>query len=293
MDRKGVVIPHERTFKGPKKDRYNLIRQSKANLSPIFLLAPGKMKALELTYNYCRKKKPLMDFNDFTGIRNRLWCIDNDVFARKIADSFKGRRLFIADGHHRFEVGYKYFKDMNGSFRDLDYILSYITDSYSGLVVLPTHRVVKSSADTKTIIDKISCYFDFIKVDKASLEKKLKRDNKAPFALCTKGKFYLLHLKNSRAFNNKFKKAKDKIFKDLNVYILHKLILSRYTKDDLDYTHSFSQAVKLAGKSKCAFILKATPLDTVLRISSKGYRLPQKSTYFYPKLLSGLLIRRF
>jgi len=294
IDKPGIVFPHEHTFGAPKKDRYSILKELKANLSPIFIIVPGRLNILDLLYQAYRDKSPFMRFKDFSNIENRVWRIENKSFIRKIYLGFFLKDLFIADGHHRFEVAYKYFKKMKNKFKDLNYILTYFTDSKSGILILPTHRVIKIKTDTKDVFKKLSKYFDIERLTKKGFKNSFHNSDKLAFGLYVKRNYYLLHLKNDAILDKILKRDKEKIYRDLDVYILHKFIFPSLKKErDIIYTHSLEEATKLAGRDKLAFILKPASLNNVFRIAKCGYRLPHKSTYFYPKLPSGVVIRRF
>ncbi len=294
IDKKGIIFPHEYTFGAPKKDRYYIIKELRANLSPIFIIVSGRIKPLISSYNDYKDKKPVISFTDFSGIENKVWRIDNKMWFKKIEYSFKNRHLFIADGHHRFEVAYRYFKKVGGKVKDANYTLAYFTDPYSGLLILPTHRVVKLGMPFTAFLDKISKYCDITKSDENTFKKLFNRarPKKVELGLYDGKLFYLLQLKNTVFSDKIFKKADSAAYKNLDVYILHKFILSDAVESDIIYTHSVDEAVKLSKGGRVSFILHPTPLRSVFNMARRGFRLPQKSTYFYPKLLSGIVARR-
>ena len=128
MSGKGAIFPHEYTLKAPKEDRKRIIKEVKANLSPIFVIAPKSLAILKNTYkSYC-KNKPFLKFKDTEGNASRVWKIESRLLIAKICREFAKHKLVIADGHHRFEVSYNYYRKNKNRSRDLDYILAYITD---------------------------------------------------------------------------------------------------------------------------------------------------------------------
>ena len=177
-----------------------------------------------------------------------------------------------------------------GKFKDLNYILAYITDFQKGLNILPTHRVLKLKDSLEQILEKLKDSFIIKDLKQSVIEKKLKQKGKFSFGIYRNKKFYFLELKKLSILN----KISKKIYKDLDTYVFHQLILPLFESNGIiEYTHSVSEAKKIAGAKKTAFLLKAVTLDSVLKLSCRGFRLPQKSTYFYPKILSGVTIRRF
>jgi len=184
-------------------------------------------------------------------------------------------------------------KEMKDKFKDVNYILAYFTDVSHGLVILPTHRIVKLDKPFSNFKNMIDRYFTIQTTTAKNLKKKLNKRiyRSVIFGMCWNGQIYILRLKNKAILGRIFKK--DSIYSNLDVYILHKIVLSKIKKPELRYTHSIEEAIKLENKKYVSFILQPTPLKNVFDIARKGYRLPHKSTYFYPKILSGVLMRRF
>lgn len=335
LDKKGVVFPHEYTLSKPKKDRKRIIEKVKANLSPIFVITTSALNTLAKIHKSCKKTQPFFQFKDSRGDDNLVWKIGNKEDIKKIVQELNKCQLIIADGHHRFEVAYDYAKKNKGKFKDLNYILAYITAAQKSLLILPTHRIIK--AGVKGCLEKLEKYFYITKVSQKLLEEKLKK-NKGKFCFgiypirkipCDKprgrysstraefnshefsngiyqNKFFFLRLKSSVVLDTIIKdctylgrsfslKKKDyEIYKHLDVYLLHKIVFPLLgLKGQITYTHNVKEAKSEENNNSIAFILKPPTLKTVFAIANKGYRLPQKSTYFYPKVPSGIVIRKF
>lgn len=289
MDKKGI-FPHERTLSAPKEDRKKMIRATRANLSPIFIIAAKRLEVFKEIYELYAEKKPFFSFKDSDNNRNRIWKISNPKQISKITKAIGECKLVIADGHHRFEISYNYFKKNRKRFKDLNYILAYITDCQKGLNILPTHRVVTVLEKDDIFFSKLEKYFDIKEIKPGLLKKKLRNHSKFCLGICRKNKCYFLNLKNPASLNI----ISNKLYREIDTYVLHQLILPLFNlKGAIEYTHSLEEARKMTSKNKTAFILRAISLDAVFKVSSKGFRLPQKSTYFYPKITSGALIRRF
>lgn len=289
MNKKGI-FPHEHTLKGPKEDRKKIISSTKANLSPIFVIAAKRLKLFEHVYNTYRGKKPFARFKDQEGNLNTVWKIKDKTQIGKIQKEINKCKLIIADGHHRFEISYDYFDKNKDKFKDLNYILAYITDFQKGLNILPTHRVLRLEDSLEQILAKLKDCFTIKDLKQSVIEKKLKQKGKFSFGIYRNKKFYFLELKKPAFLD----KIPEKIYKNLDTYVFHQLILPLFESDSIiEYTHSVKEAKKIAGAEKTAFLLKAVTLDSVFKLSSRGFRLPQKSTYFYPKVSSGIVIRRF
>ena len=292
MDKKGTVFPHEYTLSAPKEDRKKMIREVEANLSPIFVMVPKRLKYFHSTYNSYSRTKPFERFKDLDNNDNKIWKISDKKTIEKLCKEIASNNLVIADGHHRFEISYDYYKKNPNRFENLNYILTYITDAQDGLVVLPTHRVVSLEDKLAIFSDKMKSYFDLQEVKNVSvLEQKLKKEKNFAFGVCFKNKVYFFKLKSAKILDKLFKNS---VYKNLDTYLLHQLVFDIVKiKGSIEYTHDLQEAHKLAGKDKAAFILKPVSLSAVFNIANKGYRLPQKSTYFYPKVYCGMLMRRF
>jgi len=289
MDKKGI-FPHEHTISAPKKDRKRIIRATKANLSPIFIIVAKQLDIFKKTYKLYSKKKPFFRFRDEDGNPSRIWKISDKQHIVKIGSAVNKCKLVIADGHHRFEITYDYFMKNKTRFKDLNYILAYVTDCQKGLNIMPTHRVATIEDKDIEFFKKLNKYFKVEKVSQSSLERKLKSHSGFNFGICKNSKCYFLSLKRRTALN----KIPNKLYRELDTYLLHRLVLPLFKlRGAIEYTHSFGEAKKMASTKKAAFILRPVPLKDVFKISSAGFKLPQKSTYFYPKVASGVTIRRF
>ena len=289
MDDNGI-FPHEHTLRGPKEDRKRIIKATQANLSPVFIIAAKYLGSLHKVHAQYSRQKPHLSLKDDEGNYNRLWKINDKVKIAQLTKAITNSKLVIADGHHRFEISFDYFKKNKGKFKDLNYILAFVTDYQKGLNILPTHRVVSLRDKPGVVLAKLGDNFEIKQVSKEELGKKIKAKGEFCFGIYCAGKFYFLKLGNKKILN----KIPNKVYKQLDTYVFHQLVLPLFDRiGEIEYTHSIAQAVQLAGKKKTAFILRAVSLDSVFKISSKGFRLPQKSTYFYPKILSGIVLRRF
>jgi len=287
---KNEIFPHERTLTAPKVDRKKMIKSVEANLSPIFVIAAKSSGYISEIYKrYCRKT-PFLKAADHEGNLNKLWKIQDKKEINDICKVLGNSKLVIADGHHRFEISYDYFKKNGDKFKGLDYILAYVADCQKGLVILPTHRVVTISDNKKIFFEKLEKYFIVKEVTQLNLDKSLKSSVEFCLGICREGKFYFLKLKDNALLN----KITDKSYRKLDTYIFHKVVLPLFNNaGDIEYTHSIEETKKLAHKNKTGFLLKAVSLDFVFDLAEKGIKMPQKTTYFYPKILSGMAIRRF
>lgn len=301
LDEKNLVFPHEETHARPKKDRLSIIRQFKANLSPIFVIYPKKQG--EPTASILKKvsrSKPFLKVTDDKNVTYKVWRVTNTLQVNKILNYFKNAPLLIADGHHRFEVACQFFKEnkkKKKKFRELNYILAYFSPQDKNLCILPTHRVLMRKLDVPRLTDKLKPYF-FIKRYKSlkSLEKSLKRSKFFCFGFYQNQHIFSFHLKNAHFLDKIY--ATHSLYKRLDTFLLHKWVLAyllniRPRESELSYIKSLRQAKLEADRFKgCCFILRPPRIEDVMSIALAGYKLPQKSTYFYPKFLSGLILRK-
>lgn len=296
----GSVVPHENTFAGPKADRLNLTRACKFNFSPIFGLYTDPSMTVEGILNEVMRGKPEVSAVMDDGQTHRLWLITEPSKIQTITNAMESQKILIADGHHRYETALNYMKERTakGETSDnLKYCLMYFTNTLAeGLSVFPTHRVINhlENFDLKAILAKIFEEFEVHKVpsDKEMLSAMRKSPTPAFGLYCGKGDYRVLRLKKAPVGGP---------LERLDVAILHDKILGGIlgVKPQTDMANQqiyYGQDVaKCAGKvdsgeSKLAFFLNSTPIKQMSEVSLAGLKMPQKSTYFYPKLITGMVI---
>ncbi|MCF7869780.1 MAG: DUF1015 domain-containing protein [Candidatus Omnitrophica bacterium] len=287
--KKKKIFPHEHTLDKPKKDRKKMITKLKANLSPVFVIAGNTDKTLRAISEKYIKKKPFIEFKDDENNLNSLWKIGKKEDIEKISSSLEASYLIIADGHHRFETSFDYFKKNKNKFKNLSYILAYLTIPQPGLVILPIHRITPASTKNKEYFNKIKNRCKLEQVSQKNLEKKLKIAKNFCFGVYWNKKFYFATLQKEGLLDT----ISPAIYKKLNTYIFHNYVLPEIKCNQFAYNHSIDEVKKVTKKNQMAFIMKAVSLKAVFDIAKAGYRLPQKSTFFYPKVFSGLVLRRF
>ncbi len=293
---KGCIHPHECTHSSPKKDRLDLMRICRANISPIFSLYNSPERKTSAMLSDLNKTSPYIEAKDTDGSVHRLWPIENEVAVDIIKNELHNKHIFIADGHHRYETSLEYQKEMRekeppaDSVKPYDYVLMFLANmSDEGLTILPTHRLVKHlpanslerlSADFE--IQKISGNFDIT----ASIAGK--RD---VFGLYKGGdSWYKLSYKGAGI------PEAAPALKDLDVTILHELVFKKLDiKGDISYEMDVNRCINLVKENNfnAAFFLNPTQVGDVERVALASLRMPPKSTYFYPKLLTGLVLNIF
>ena len=305
--KKDRVLPHENTLLAPKTDRLNLIRRVKSNLSPIFVLYDDRTHGiLNVLKRYCSKNRPIADIK-CDDVRHRMWRMDDEKAIKKVQAMMGSKEIFIADGHHRYEVACTYAEEAKRTGADFDagWMMVYFVDCYERmLTVLPAHRLIKDlgSLDREDIIDRLKPFFRMEKVGTIDkLMGRLARLRKSHvFGMYTgKGVFYLMRLKDVKQ-SDKAIKNRPSDWKRLDVSILHFFIFQyvlgiRDNDDNIEFVKSPSESVRLIdeGPFKAAFFLNPTKVAEVKRMAKLGERMPRKATYFYPKPLSGLVINKF
>ena len=311
-----LVKAHERTLSKPKADRLNLMRACNANLEPIELLYIDEKDIIRKKMDEALND-PIIDVTGHDGFNHKLWQIDDESVISMVQSQLKDKILFIADGHHRYQTAINYAEEMkektgnhskHASFNYRMVILANMFDD--GLSILPTHRFVKKSdIDMDDLLEKLKKYFvidkkivDGSKENASQLCKKIKEnletDSEHKFAMYVKDNYYLLTLKDETAIDT-LAKDKSKTWRTLDVSILHKIILEHImgiTQDNIEdhvkYTRVDEEAINFVnnGKFDMSFLMNATKIDELKAVADAGEHMPQKSTYFLPKMLSGLVM---
>lgn len=305
---KSAVYPHEHTRKEPKEDRLALLKKVKANLSPIFTLFSDEDHQVSRIFdNFISKQNPLLQLVDKDTCAHKVWRLEDRELIKRLKDYMSDKLIVIADGHHRYEVACEYRdymlkslgKNAISSSAGFNYIMSYFIDMNSrGLIVLPIHRLVKKFP--KDALRKLEEFFEIEKArdrfDLSFLLMKAANSGHA-FGLYCSGAFYLLRLKKDHS-NNKLLVDGSDFYNNLDVVVLNKLILEELLSIDaaqIEFTKDETAAIESvnSGEFKAAFFLSPTKVGHIKTIALNNERMPPKSTYFYPKLLSGLLIHKF
>jgi uncharacterized protein (DUF1015 family) len=295
---------------GPKEDRLKLTSACEANFSQIFMVYSDPEKSIENNIGKdLIKTKPFIDVTDDKGVQNLVWVIDNEKDIKLIEDVMEDKILLIADGHHRYETAMNYSQISENP--EAQYVMSYFTNlDDENLVVYPTHRIITRQIEPYILIEAVRKYFDVEEIGFNSYNKKQAKENflakiekenqkQITMGLYMKNvnKFYILKLKKD---SKKCVDAPD-ILKKLDLTMLHELILTQelgFTKEEqmaqegIKYIKQECEAFDMIdmGKAEASFIMAYPKMKDIKDITSEGYRMPQKSTYFYPKLLSGIAI---
>jgi len=307
---KGVVLPHEKTLSKPKADRFNLMKATNANFSQIFGLYGDSDRQIDDVTENVMKQKPIIDV-DFEDVNNKVWMIDRSEDIDFIANVMKDKQVLIADGHHRYEtaLAYRDFhreKDPDHTGTELyNYVMMFFTNMYDpGLVIYPTHRVLHSLENFKAeqLLNDLKQHYTVEKVSSPDeLRTKLAGIDRYAFGIVFQGAYYLVYMKRPEYAQKLLPEDMAPEVKELDVTLLHTHILgnllnisveAQEQKLYLDYIKDFDETVRAveSGKVQAAFLMNPTPIDQVRRVSEAGKTMPQKSTYFFPKLVSGFVM---
>ncbi|MGN1125772.1 MAG: DUF1015 domain-containing protein [Candidatus Gastranaerophilaceae bacterium] len=307
------ILPHEYTMGGPKADRLNLVKQCKAFFSQIFMVYSDKEKQIEKAIDYTQK--PFIDVTDDLGVQNIVYKIEDEKTIQLIENVMKDKTLLIADGHHRYETSINYRNFINSSDENhpSKFVMSYFTNLEDDLLIFPTHRILTRSLNTQELLEKVKKHFDVEEflfdektkdTVKAELLNKIEEESTKQISMGlyikNANKFYLLKLReNVDKLLDKYEVPD--VLKSLDLIVLHKAIISeelgftqeeQMAQDGILYIKQESEAFDMidTGKAEASFIMAYPKIQDIKRISEAGERMPQKSTYFYPKLLSGIVI---
>lgn len=310
---KGVILPHEFTLSKAKADRFNLMKATNCNFSQIYALYMDEEHTTLKTIDRLSDRKPDQKFTDNDHVTHKLWIITDEKVIEKLVNDFADRKLYIADGHHRYEtaLNYRNYCRENGISKEgdpQDYQMMYLVDmQHPGLVVFPTHRMVRDleSFDKDEVLKGCEEYFDITKFTSvgninSELSKQYKQGKKAFGFYCGKGEWYLLVLKDIEVMAKVLPDLSE-ASQQLDVSVLHSLILEKTMGIDkenmanqinLTYTKFFEEAIMKVdkGEFQCSFILNPTRVTEIRDVAAAGEKMPQKSTYFYPKMITGMVM---
>ncbi|MCL2082762.1 MAG: DUF1015 domain-containing protein [Oscillospiraceae bacterium] len=280
----GVVLPHENTLSGPKADREKLMRATGCHFSPIYSLYDDENGDIAaLLEAAAQAGTPDHDFTDNEGVRHTMRTVFDPGFCQKISGLFDGKPLFIADGHHRYETSVGLYQDDPDSVSP--YVMMFLADmNRPGLEVYATHRIVKNIAgyDDIAMKGRLGERFDF--------ENTAEPKAGEPVWVTSSGCLRV--------------RPKDGAWTGLDVTLLHDGILEPFfgigaesmaRQQNLAYTRDDSEAINLVrtGQADCAFLIAPTQVSQIRETVLEGKKMPQKSTYFYPKIITGLFMNNF
>ncbi len=294
---KGSVYPHECTHSRPKQDRLNLLKACEASTSPIFSLYKSSVDGISNVLSKIALTRPYLQAADPSGDLHRLWQIDHPDEIEIIKQELADKPVFIADGHHRYETSFEYSRQMSArktsasDRKSYDYTLTFLANLMDeGITILPTHRLIKEIPGD--IHGMLSKYFEIETVaNDFDIRRKLSgRKNAFGFFRKREKVWHVLTYRG----RNLSEVHRD--LREIDVIILHEMIFKKILVNaEIGYEMDISNALDQVnrGEYDAAFFLNPTRVTDVEKSALSSMRMPPKSTYFYPKLLTGLVLNKW
>jgi len=315
-----LVRPHEQTLDEPKIDRLNLKRATSADFGLPFMLYEDRQKIADKIIESAASQKPLIDFLDEQNVRHRLFAITAKDNIDAIAKRMRDKCCIIADGHHRYETALTYSKETANPATAYQ-MIAFVNAHHEGLTILATHRLVGNLKNfhLKNFIDGLKQNFEITEYQFGSSQTKIDakqkmlvqmkseyNNNKNVFGIYCNNAFYVAVLKNKKAMDSAAPNMSCH-WKSLDVSVLHKLVLEKLlgigekqlaNGKQLEYIKDAESAVdeSIASVDKrqkqAAFFMNPVKMQQIKMVTAVGEKMPQKSTYFYPKIYTGLTVNK-
>jgi len=289
-----IILPHEHTRAAAKEDRWRLLRATRANFSPIFLMFPDSEARFAGLVADAIRRPPVSHCTDDGGTGHRLWRVDDQGDITEFAALLGGVKAYIADGHHRHATALRY---RNETGPDGAWTLGYFTPMEApGLVVEPYHRILSEGPTLDEAARRLGAHFALRRADDAAGAAAAVADSSAPwaFALAEKGEGALVAEAGAESATLLPGEA-PACLRALDTYFLHHAVLGPLLgipDAAVSYVHSFEEAEDAVAEGACrlAVLLRGTPVGQIVDVAEAGESMPAKSTFFHPKLPSGLVI---
>jgi uncharacterized protein (DUF1015 family) len=299
----GRIRPHERTHPGPKEDRLNLTRATRANMSPIFSLFSDPEARAWAALEPFTREQPWGEATDEDGTRNRLWRVADPAAIAAVQDATRDAELLIADGHHRYETARVYADEIGGEGEHRFVLMNLVAMEDEGLTVFPTHRLVTDTTPETREALAVALRESFDVAELRSTAELPPAQGDGPLELGYLDAHFRQPLRltlKDRSIADRALEGFPEPYRRLDTAVLEALLLKgplRLTDDDIDHQHGLSYsrtddeavAMVLGGEADLAFFLRPSPVGQVQEIAATGVNMPPKSTYFFPKVPTGLL----
>ena len=303
-----VVFPHEGTYGAPKVDRLNMLRAVQKNLESVMVIYSDPEKKTVAFLEEVARTEPLVQVTDGLRVKHTVWKITDPQKIVQLQSWFRGKNVVITDGHHRYESALAYRDEMRGQCvwtRDtaFNFHMCYMVPiQEEGLVVLPTHRLLKECKLTEQNMHELAAFFDIseVKPTVEALEGFLKGHvREHAFCVYTVAKAYGLTLKHEKSVYDFISAHVSKETKIFDVVILRDVVFKHILKtgklnldEDILYVRGTKEAVEKVnrGEASVAFLVNPISAQTVAEIAQQHELLPEKSTDFFPKMVSGLMM---
>ncbi len=307
----GRIFPHEQTMSGPKADRLNLYRATGFNLSPVFGLYPDEAGEVAAKLEPLTRQAPPLVATDHLGVVNRLWVVTDSSALSAVTGLMGPKPVFIADGHHRYETGLKYLEERKAAGEVPDdeaapnfCLMMLVGMSDPGLIILPTHRLVSGlpSVTAEQLKAALAEYFDVVGsfgADATACWEHVQLEDSQSvlgFGTVADGRWFAAKLRDPAVMDG-LAPDQSKDWRGLAVSILHKLVLEKLIPGKIggspacQYVHLLKEVTDAVAARQCqvACLVPPVGMGHVERIAGHREKMPPKSTYFYPKLLTGLV----
>jgi uncharacterized protein (DUF1015 family) len=304
----GIIFPHETTYSAPKADRLNMLRTIQKDLEPVFLIYSDPEKVTLDFLSEIAKTSPMAQVEDELHVVHKIWKVTDIKKIALLRKALDSKKLVITDGHHRYESALAYRDERrkqvewteNSAF---NFHMSYMVPVQDdGLVILPTHRLLRKFDLTIETLEALASFFDILELDpKVVVIERFLREHKAEHAFCIYDgtKAYGLLLKDEQRISDLGDSSGSKEIRLLDVVILKDVVFKTMMKtgelkieEDILYERSMRVAMEKidCGEAKLAFLVNPISPEVVWQVAQKRERLPEKSTDFYPKPASGLVM---
>ncbi|MCC2668845.1 MAG: hypothetical protein K0Q72_1316 [Armatimonadetes bacterium] len=295
----GVVLPHEQTFPKHKEDRFRLLSTAKAQFSPIFGLYSAPEADVRGHLEAAASGAPVASAVDREGVEHRMWAVTDPTFTVWADGAFAGKQVFIADGHHRYETAMRYAQERRAQAPEapaspFDFVMTFLVEMDDpGLVLLPTHRLVPAGLPSaEEVLTRLEPYF---RIEDTTLEAVDALEHHQIGLVLSNGRAWKLTLTDTEAVN-RLDQVHSAAWRDLDVVLLHRLVLESalgldehaeivYTRDPAEARNRVT-----SGEFQASFVLPSPRVEELKEVAGAGDKMPHKSTYFWPKAISGLVI---
>ena len=301
-----IIFPHENTVPGIKSDRLDLMRAGAANFSPLLGLYEDLGQKVTKLLTSQASRKPAIDFTE-AGETHKLWVANEPEFVQRVSHFLASRPIYIADGHHRYETALAYRDERrqetssgkgNEAFNFI--MMTLVPFSDTGIIVLPVHRLVHnlSSKTVTQFRDTLETLFEVESVPLGETGLPEIRGAITRVLGLEPGSVIALKLRHSSSLKEMMPEGHSEAYKRLDVSIVQHLVIGKLTALDksssVAYTSNIVEAHRLVESGECqlAFLLNPISVTTIKAIADANDKMPGKSTYFYPKLPTGLVINR-
>jgi uncharacterized protein (DUF1015 family) len=295
------IYPHEKVMSKHVEDRYALMEATQANFGMVFGIYADPAREVDRLVDEILHDKPISSCT-MDEVLHELWKIDDEALIERLRREMEAKQVYIADGHHRYTTALRY-RNAHPEREEAKYVVMTLVNMYNeGLVIFPTHRLVKRARhDVKRILKGIEENFHIEPTTRAQMMDRI-HGKKFSYGFYCDGDYYVIRLRKGRALDTILPSPSEAL-RQLDVTVLHEMILKPIfqidTEDEdiqekITYMKSLPAAMTKLSTDEYAFgfFLNAVNMDEIVRVASDNEVMPQKSTFFYPKVYSGLVVHR-